>query len=113
MKRLLSDMSMFQKLGAGTMPTPELPNEPSGAETNAERSSQRSIVGLSTEPSPIRFGRSVTRDACSDGFEPSTTVIGKPVGAVVAKLVDQPPSTASSARFQPLPNWRSRPNGRS
>ena len=40
------------------MPTPELPNDPRGAETNAARSSQRSMVGFSTAPSPTRFGRS-------------------------------------------------------
>ena len=95
------------------MPTPALPNWPRGAETNAARSIQRSSVGFSTAPLPIRLGRSGDREAWSEGFAPSVTVIGNPLWAVTAKLTDQPPAIASSARCESAPNRRPLPNGTS
>src|SRR5688572_17239909 len=95
------------------MPMPELPKLPSGADTNADRSIHRSRVGFSTSPLPIRLGRSVEREAWSDGLELSSTVIGYPECAENPNLSDQPPATESSARFQVAPNARSRPKGSS
>ncbi len=43
--------------------------------TPTDRSTARAS-GSSTSPLPIRLGRSVEREACSDGFELSSTVIG-------------------------------------
>src|SRR5437868_3071449 len=58
-KRLDSERFVAKLPGPVRMLRPELPNRyaPVGTTGNAERSNQRSGVGLSSEPSLIRFGR--------------------------------------------------------
>src|SRR5262249_15236005 len=134
------DIPAFQlnEPGPRIIPTPELPNRPSGAgsrpgttpmlqlnwfapaawpgQTNVPRLSQRSADGSDSAPSPIRSGRCVPRFGAfvPEGSPP--LIVGVRYGPDCRVTIDDtlhPPRMASAPRPIFAKKWRRRPTGKS
>src|SRR5215470_16082892 len=106
--------SQFLIPGPRRMFRPELPIVPEAGTVNAERSKYRSIVGASSFPDPMRFGRRAYSNPTPAGSgDPSVGVNGNPDWYWTIPSSRQPPANLFTNDDRPSPKRFPFPKGSS